>query len=177
VDWDRRTIQITDHPLHALKTASSRRTLPVCNEVIECMAAVANEQVVIPPDGELFLTLSGRLWSKNSMGSAWQRYVQGWRPTKVVQEGEVFTRRVQSVPVNERIASVPQRRLRASFATMVGRLGVDDAVLQVYLGHSPKDILSRHYRQIGVEDLRAVPLAIGKLWLEKAYSAWMRASV
>lgn len=151
VDWQRGTIQITDHPQHALKTSSSRRTLPVCAEVLDCLAELANEQVVIPPGGELFVSLTGALWTKSSVGSSWRRYVQGCRPG-----------RQQCPPLGERIAGVPQRRLRASFATAVSQSGVSDVLIRAYLGHTPTDILGRHYRQIGVEELRAVAEGVRK---------------
>jgi len=57
---------------------------------------------------------------------------------------------------NPRLATIPARKLRASFATMAGLLGVSDRYVKAYMGHVPGDVLGGHYRRISPDELRTV---------------------
>ena len=49
------------------------------------------------------------------------------------------------------------RRLRASFITSMREAGIDSAILQKYVGHSPSSILAAHYDCVSIDRLAAIP--------------------
>ena len=55
---------------------------------------------------------------------------------------------------------IAAHKLRASFATIAGRLDIPRGLLKCYMGHSTGDVLGDHYQQVDLADLRAVPNAM-----------------
>ncbi len=140
VNLDAGTVTVADTGHHKPKTRDSYRTIPICNEVAQALRAALARQAVRPASGELFTNCRGNLWVKCAIVSRWCRTL----------------RRVALDLGMPRLAKVPAHRLRASFATMAGRLGVPDRLLKAYLGHSSGDMLGTHYRRIDLSELRSV---------------------
>jgi integrase len=140
VDFDARTVAITETPWHKPKTRASNRVIPVCSEAVEALRFAEENQKVRPTSGELFATRGGDPWTKDGISH---------RMTDVRRKAAVELKR-------PRIAAIPCRKLRASFATMAGRLGAPDRVLKHYLGHTATDVLGAHYRRIDMEELQLV---------------------
>lgn len=149
------TIRITDTPNHSVKTATSDRLIPICKEVRSCLKSELANQKVFPKTGEIFTNTKGNPWTNNALGWKWNRLrskldKKSGKPMIVFQTGRAA------------LADFQPHRLRASFATMAGRLGVADRLLQAYMGHAPVDVLGAHYRKIGLEDLKAVSQKMDK---------------
>jgi len=148
------TIEITDTGGHAPKTGNSHRTIPVTEEVIEALKTAMTGQIVRPSTGELFTNQRGDVWKGNSLTQHWT----------------TVRRRAAKDTGSLRLANIPARKLRAAFATMASRLGVQDRFLTAYLGHSPENILARHYRRIDGAELRSVSDRMNK-WRSLADSS------
>ena len=110
---------VTKTEFHTPKTRSSYRTVPVCSEVLHALRLAIEGQKVVPSTGEIFLTSQGRPWTRSALGSRWKRAL-----VKASEEME-----------SPRLAKIPPKRLRSSFATMANRLGVSDRLVKCYLGH------------------------------------------
>lgn len=156
VDIVRGTVRVTDTGFHKPKTAGSERIIPVCSEVIEALCDWMNRQSVIPATGELFLSRRGNLWSSGILGHRWKKKPVVARPPKVRGTPGGVLYRVAKETGIARLAEIPPHRLRSSFATIAGRLGVPDRLLKAYLGHCPGDVLGEHYRIISVSELGLV---------------------
>ena len=158
VDLDEGTVTVTDTGRHKPKTRDSYRTIPVCREVVTALRVASRLQGVKPSSGELFTDPKGNPWKLLLLSQRWARALQqaaatpeviqrqGGKPLSIYKHG-------LSLPV---LASVPARKLRASFATMAGRLGCQDRILKSYMGHAAGDMLGNHYRRIGPDELRKV---------------------
>lgn len=141
IDLKRGRIQIRSTPLHKLKTENSVRDIPVCKEVVEALRRASKTKGVVPVGGELFLNSKGNVWTKDSIGWKWNR----------------TRRRIATDIQNERIAKFQLHRFRSCFATMADAgLGVRDRLIKIYIGHTAKDTLGRHYIEIRIDDLKPV---------------------
>lgn len=146
IDLEAGTIRIDETPRHRPKNANSYRTIPVCGELLQVLEGVATAEVV-SIDGYLFLTRDRRPYVERNIVDMWKRMRSG---EKGIVEAEGF----------EVAKRLKPRSLRKTFATFADRLGVPDRLLKRYLGQSSNDVLGRHYRRIGVEDLRVVSEAM-----------------
>lgn len=167
VDLNAGTICIADTGRHKPKNHSSYRTIPVCAEVVEALRLVIEGQKVRPVSGELFVDEKGNPWSKDGLSQRWTCTLRAAAKAETTIErknGRQMTlpRPGLGIP---RLASIPARKLRAAFATMAGRLGVQDRILRRYMGHSAGDILGGHYRRIDLSELRTVSDAMND-WRE-----------
>jgi integrase len=135
VDLKAGTITITETDHHKPKTLDSHRTIPVCREALAALQSVMDRQRVIPITGEIF-----SLVRRARLSSRWSYWLR-----KAAKDLD-----------DPRFRDIPARKLRASFATMAGRMGAPDRLLKAYLGHVPGDMLGGHYRRIGMDELRAV---------------------
>jgi integrase len=161
VALQRGTVRVTDTGYHKPKTAGSERIIPVCSEVLQALAGWMNSQKVIPATGELFLTRLGTHWTPSGLNHRWAK-----------KSGGVLLKAARETGI-PRLAEVQPHRLRSSFATMAGRLGVPDRLLKAYLGHSPGDVLGEHYRKITLAELGMVSsLMNGWQTLEDGRSDW-----
>jgi len=154
VDFEAFTVTVTTTPLHAVKTAASERTLPVCREIMEALRATATGQQLRPVSGELFADSKGDPWRQYPMSGAW---------TKALRQASLDLDRPH-------LATVPGRKLRASFATMAGQLAVSDRALKAYMGHVPGDILGGHYQRVTSDQLASVSEAM-ETWRETLVEA------
>lgn len=140
VNLEEGTILIADTGEHVPKNRSSFRRIPVCAEIVEALRFAMAGQKIRPASGELFVNRRGGLWELNVLSHKWISVLR--RATRDL-----------GLP---RIASIPPKKLRASFATMAGHLGIPDRPLKAYMGHVQADVLGTHYQRIDLEDLRAV---------------------
>ena len=150
VDLKAGTVMITDTGLHAPKSHSSHRTLPVCGHVLEALRVAIANQEVRPATGELFVNALGNLWTQGSLSHRWTQ--------KLRSAGRDLCK--------PKLATTPARKLRAAFATMAGRAEIPDRLVKAYLGHAPGDMLGEHYRRIGLDELQSVSERIEALTLE-----------
>lgn len=140
VDFERGTVTVAATALHVPKTDRSHRTIPVCREALEALRSAAGSQKVRPATGELFVRPMGGCWNVEALSRAFRAALR----RAAVEIG------------NPRLAAIPARKLRASFATTASRLGAPDRALKAYLGHSSGDVLGEHYRRIDQTDLKTV---------------------
>ena len=140
VDMSARTVTIADTGVHRPKTLSSHRTIPVCAEVLMALRETMTGQKVRLVSGELFTDKNGSAWKADALTHRWT----------------FSLRRAAADLGNPRLATIPARKLRASFATMAGVFGVADRLLKAYMGHSAGDMLGAHYRRISPDELRTV---------------------
>jgi len=117
----------------------------------------------------------GGQWKPDALKHRWAAALKqaASTPAKMVR------RNGRSLTVNKhglslsRLSAVPAHRLRSTFATMAGRLGVSDWLLKAYMGHAPGDVLGGHYRKIELAELRSVSDRIdGWKSLSVAGSSW-----
>ncbi len=140
VNFEARTVTVTDTGRHKPKTRDSFRTIPVCDEVIEALKVALTGQEIRPATGEVFTNKDGNLWTLDGLSHRW-----------------MFTLRRAALALDmPRLARIPARKLRAAFATMASKAGAQDRILKAYLGHSSGDMLGGHYRRIGMDELRLV---------------------
>ncbi|MCX7013939.1 MAG: site-specific integrase [Candidatus Sumerlaeota bacterium] len=162
VDFEAGILTVTDTGHHCPKTRDSYRIIPLCAEALGALRAAATEQKVRPATGELFTNQDGSLWSVSSLTHRMTRTLR----RAAAKPEEKIRSNGWKLPLNKngldmpRLKAFPARRLRASFATMAGRLGVSDRLLKAYMGHTAGDILGGHYRRIDMEELRSVSGAI-----------------
>jgi len=104
--------------------------------------------------GELFADSKGDPWRQYPMSGAW---------TKALRQASLDLDRPH-------LATVPGRKLRASFATMAGQLAVSDRALKAYMGHVPGDILGGHYQRVTSDQLASVSEAM-ETWRETLIEA------
>ena len=158
IDFEARTLTVCDTGFHRPKTRDSYRTIPICGEALEVLRVTTVEQKVKPATGELFVNASGGVWK---VGALTLRMIRTLRRAAAKPDRKL-RRNGRPLPINEngldmpRLAAIPAHRLRASFVTMAGRLGVPDRLLKAYIGHASGDILGSHYRRIGLDELRLV---------------------
>jgi len=157
VDFDEETVNVTGTGHHKPKNNASWRTIPICGESVEALRVAATEQKLRPVTGELLVNRIGNLWTSD-------------RITR--RTTDVFRQAAEALG-NPRIATIPSRKLRASFATTAGRMGVSSDVLRRYLGHTGGSVLNEHYRRIDLDELRLVSDAIERRKaLAKKASGW-----
>lgn len=135
-DWDGAVLHVTSTPLHRLKNEWSDRRIPLCAEAAAALNAAIAGQRIVPPGGEVFGNRKGEPWRREALKSRWRR---AW--AKLGTE-------------TPELAAFPPKRLRASFAHLVG--GRDDRALKAYLGHAPSDTLGRHYQRPDPARLAAI---------------------
>ncbi len=140
VDLEAGLVTVTDTGVHKPKTRDSWRTIPVCRPVREALKAAIAGQKIRPASGEIFTRRNGKLWTMVSLSSRWCSTL----PRAAKELG---------LP---RLAQVPARKLRATFATSSGRLGANDRLLKGYMGHAAGDVLGSHYRRIETEELKSI---------------------
>lgn len=140
VDLASATVSINADGMHRPKTRDSYRVLPICSEVLEALKAAIQNQRIVPSGGELFVCSAGEPWRREALSIRWTRTLR-----KAADELE-----------KPRLAQIPARGLRRSFATMASRMGVSDRLLKAYLGHSAGDILGGHHRRIDMAELGTV---------------------
>jgi integrase len=138
VDFEAGTVTVGETPVHIPKTPESCRVIPVCAPVLAALRAATVARKVIHNQGFLFLTRYGRPWTRNGYGHA---------------IGRVFHQCARDKGV-ESLRSLRPRELRAAFATLARTLGADSRVVDIYLGHAPKDVLGQSYERVTVERLR-----------------------
>jgi integrase len=140
VDLDAGTVTVTKTDHHIPKNQASYRTIPVCSEVLGALREAIGGQKVRPTTGELFTNRAGNHWTVNLLSQRWR-----------------YTLRRAALALDmPRLAMIPSRKLRASFATMTGRMGAQDRLVKACLGHSSGDMLGGHYRKIELDELRTV---------------------
>jgi hypothetical protein len=108
-------------------------TIPVCDEIIEALRSAILKQKVKVPSGEMFVNSRGNLWDVTLLSHRWS----------------VLLKRAT-------LGRLTIKKLRSSFVTMAGRLGVSDRILKAYIGQSAGDVLGCHYRRIDLDELRLV---------------------
>lgn len=155
VDLKAGTVTVTDTGQHKPKTRDSFRTVPVCGEVLAALQAAMDGQKIRPLTGELFTTAKGTFWTVGSLSHRWAEVLPAaaralYSPAPGAQPTEAQNRS------KSRLLTIPPRKLRAAFATMVSRAGAPDRLLKAYLGHSAGDMLGGHYRRVDLDELRAV---------------------
>lgn len=150
VDFEASTVRIASSPAHQVKTASSVRTLPVCPYVMDALRDWI-EKNTVHPNGYLF-------WSERA------RYGRSRAKDPATRDGSFCTNYVsllwrQALRSSDAPA-LPKaflpRKLRGTFATLMGEHGTDHFVLATYMGHTPQTILGRHYQRIKIESLRQI---------------------
>jgi len=142
VDREAGTARVADTGTHKPKNRFSYRTVPVCSEALGVLRQVIENQKVVPVTGELFGKPTRHTWDPDALSAKWRRALK--TAAKATGCG--------------RLAEVQAHRLRSSFATMAGKLGVPDRLLKAYLGHSRQDILGDHYEVLRLDDLRQVSI-------------------
>lgn len=166
VDFKAGTITITDTGRHVPKNEFSERTIPVCGEVLEALKTATGGKVKIVR-GEIFHDADGKPWGRElasgaldfgALSRAWRRAFKAMAANPVkVDRGVRGVCEFHSDGLGDPIfKGIPARKLRASFMTMASRLGAQDRILKAYAGHAPEDILGRHYRAIGLDELKQV---------------------
>jgi integrase len=140
VDLETGWIEITANDMHVPKTRDSHRRIPVCAEIVEALRSHIEAQTVKSAEGWLFLNAKHRPWGYDGYSH---------RLTVAKRAAAEKT----GLP---RLAIIPARRLRASFATLARELGIERDLVKRYVGHAPGDILAGHYEKIDVAELRAV---------------------
>jgi integrase len=155
VDLIAKAVTVCDTGRHRPKTRDSFRTVPICSEVVEALKVGLADQKVRPASGEIFVNKAGNPWERQHLSQRWtkvmRRAVSGLFK---LDSGGILTK--EQVQQRDRMASIPARKMRAAFATVAGRLGVQDRLLKAYLGHSSGDMLGGHYRRIALDELRSV---------------------
>ena len=68
VEFERRTVQVTDTGRHKPKPRNSYRVIPVCDDVMGVLRSTITTQKIKPASGELFTTQAGALWTLNGRG-------------------------------------------------------------------------------------------------------------
>lgn len=141
IDLEAGTLAVCDTGAHKPKNQASHRTIPLPADAVSALLRLAAlGQKVQLPSGELFLTRAGRLWNIEALSHRW-----------------LFALREAAVELKTpRLAEIPPKRLRSSFATMASRLGCSRDLIQKYMGHTSGTVLEGHYLKVGLADLRAV---------------------
>ena len=153
IDFQKGTITICDTASHEVKTRYSERTIPVAPVVMNALRDAIRCQKVKPIGGGIFT---------NRYGNPWESERLTGRMMEVMDKAAIALE-------NPRYGQIPARKLRAAFATELGRAGADDRLLKAYIGHSPADILGTHYRQIKVDELQSVCDRVQALYDKNAW--------
>lgn len=140
VDLSAGTVSINGDGIHKPKTRDSYRVLSLCSEALDAARGAMQNQRIVPTGGELFVNSEGEPWKREALSVRWTRTL----------------RKASQALGKPRLAQIPAKGLRRSFATMASRLGVSDRLLKAYLGHSAGDMLGGHYRRIDMAELRTV---------------------
>ena len=144
LDFKEKTLTIADTGFHAPKTRDSYRTIPVPGRVLDALRDAMTGQKVRLASGEVFINRRRNPWVKDGLT---HRVKKGFRAAAKAVE-------------KPRLAMIPARKLRATFATAASQAGVSDRLLKAYLGHTGGDMLGNHYRRIDTRELRAVVVGI-----------------
>ena len=142
VDFRQGTIRVAKTETHTPKTPSSYRVIPVPSEVLTML----REQIATLPIGDR------------------ERPVMLTRGNEEPYRDHTGYRHVLKRAMNrfhkatgiESLRRFQCHWFRSTFATAVRSVGADVRYVQVYLGHSLRDMLGQHYEQIGLEQLRSV---------------------
>lgn len=153
IDFDKRTITITESPAHKPKNRHSYREIPVCEAVLAALVDWTGQMKVRHPHGYLFAPAGAEAQcplakSREVRAGAYGIDYLSQRWMRVLREA-----RRDGVCLPVRFTA---RRLRASFVTALREAGADFAVLQRYIGHAPNSILSAHYDCVGICRLRGI---------------------
>lgn len=155
VNLEKKVIHIRSNPNHALKNPGSERILPLPLEVCEALREWIEGCKVLRADGFLFTNKRGNLWTVETLSHRWARRPVEAKDGKRANKGGVLYQ-VATVLDMPRLCEVDPHRLRSSFATMAGRLGLSDRLVKRYMGHTVDDVLGIHYEKVGLADLGEV---------------------
>ena len=145
VDFGKCLVTVADVPWHVVKTAASRRTVPVAPYCLAVVRRYVEGLRVTPaPGAALFLTADGAVWRVGSLALAWAR-VRALVRERGIPDG--FT----------------PSECRATFATLARRGGVDSAVIDRALGHAGTSVRARHYDQVCLDELRQADMAVDRV--------------
>jgi integrase len=152
IDWDQKTITVTDTPWHAVKNLYSKRTLPACQFVLDELRWCIEQRKGNKHRGCISTDFQGEPWNET------QRYHR---------VSDIFLNYVRR-HATKGTPYCSSKDLRKSFSTLCEtQLGVSGVALGAYLGHSPMGI--RHQRYSDVRDVEFLRREVA----EKV-EAWMR---
>lgn len=136
-----RILTFTDTETHDVKTALSKRTVPVPQCVLDAIT-----EWPVDDKAPLFLTVGGSPYDANKLAREWRRFVlQPGRADDDLDLPEWFT----------------AKKMRPTFATLAGESGVDEVHLQKMMGHAPANVMRRFYRSISAKGLEK---QVAKYW-------------
>lgn len=131
-------VMVRDTEGHSLKNRYSERKVPVPRAILDLLQRWIDKQQVSFISGPLFRGPRGNAWTKNAICHAGKR---------------LMLKAVLALK-DERYGSVPFRRLRATYATLLTREGVPDRIIGKCMGHAARTILGQHYQVTKAEELR-----------------------
>lgn len=140
VDLVNGLLTITATPTHTPKTKTSYRTLPIAEEALSALRRWIDGQPAIPLTGEIFRNRRGHVWNADHVS----RMVKGWMRKAAKASG---------IP---RLAEVQPHILRATCSTYLSQMGIQDRLVQAFLGHAGSTVLAVHYQAVHMEELRLV---------------------
>lgn len=153
IDLRKRTVRVTDTPIHSVKTTDSDRTIPVCASVAAALAWALGHRKTIHGDGYAFTTRLGGPWTQDGYYSVLKREMRAFAAE--VREKKAKGEKTELKPAEaETIANLAPREFRATFGTLVRGMGADHNATKAYLGQAPDGILERHYERITADRLR-----------------------
>lgn len=138
IDFESGTIRVEKTLYHTPKTKSSRREIPVIGRVLDMLKKRVDSLFVRGGDSFIFPDASNRA----------QEYRLGCKVFSVVR-GEAYLS-----THNDKFIDYQFRHLRASLITLLYKIGVREAHIQRYVGHSPSSLMKRVYMFLSIDDLR-----------------------
>lgn len=138
VDLTEGTITITDTETHTPKTQASRRTLPVCDMLLDFLKdkcdgrAADSQQTICKSATGMTFNLESTAYNNTV-----KRTINKARAAGIVPDGFMF------------------RELRACFITIAEmEANVQGTPLDRYIGHSTKNLRQRHYTRLEISSLK-----------------------
>jgi integrase len=118
VDSTAKTVRVSSNEAHKVKTAASRRTIPVADVIAGALGEWLRGRKVRSLTGYVFTAKGDKSYAARTVCELWQE--------------ALAAARADGVPVP---AGFIARKLRASFVTAAREGGADFGVLQRYIGH------------------------------------------
>ena len=157
VDFSNKTLTITENAAHKPKNLSSHRIIPVCDHIMESLAAWINSLDPKHPDGFLFFPKrdafqSAKANNPETKAGCYSTDAFSRRFAKAVKEA-----RADDVSLPPKFIA---RKLRHSFMTAMRGMRSDCPDLQVYCGQSVGTVMSKHYAKPSIERLGKIAGAL-----------------
>jgi len=154
IDFERRTVTVTENEAHSPKTRSSYRTIPVCAAALGSLRTWMDRHWQ-RRDGDDFLFPA----PKNPIGGKPPKFrhaLAGCFATETISKRfrkAIDAAKADGVDLAPRFMA---RKLRATFVTALRDMGADYADLQTYVGQTIGTVLTVHYDHASTERLRKI---------------------